>query len=277
VVVRLGVIGMSLNDLVTAIVALTAVLVPFAALVISDAVDKRAARSTLTDLAVKINKKAAAYDKLFAATQSAQAAADRVQNKGNDDLYTRVKELEMLVSQADFLVNRLKPGVITRWIPQLGRRPRYPSSVAITLAQALESAEDPWWADRYWRMGIETHDPHERAWAYTYWAVALCGRYEYKCARKKVAEGLEGFTSQTADACIFRGDIYATIIPFDSDNSEWSADALREYRATPKNDEQYKTAEDRIKRVTDMMDMMTSIGQSEVPDVMASSAAGNPG
>ena len=265
---------MSLNDLVTAILALAAVLVPFAALVISDAVDKRAARSTLTDLAVKINQKAAAYDKLLAATESAQAAADRVQNKGNDDLYTSVKELEMLVGQADFLVNRLKPGVITGWIPLVGRRPRYPSSVAITLAQALESAEDPWWADRYWKIGIETRDPHERAWAYTYWAVALCGRYEYKCARKEIAEGLKGFTSEAADAYIFRGDIYATIIPFDPDNSEWSADALREYRAIPKNDEQYKTAEARIKRVKDMM---TSIGQSEAPDVTASSAAGNAG
>jgi hypothetical protein len=268
---------MSLNDIVTAIVALAAVLVPFAALVISGAVDKRAARSRLTDLAVKINQKAAAYDKLFAATEPTRAAADRVQKKGNDDLYTRVKELEMLVSQAEFLVNRLKPGVITRWIPQLGRRPRYPSSVAITLAQALESAEDPWWADRYWRMAIETRDLHERAWAYTYWAVALCGRNEYKCAREKVAKGLEGFTSQTADACIFRGDIYATIIPFDPDNSEWSIDALREYHAIPKNDEQYKTAEGRIKRVTGMTDMMTSSGQSEAPDIMASSGAGNPG
>ena len=58
---------MSLNDLVTAILALAAVLVPFAALIISDAVDKRASRSTLTDLAVKINQKAAAYfDKLMA-------------------------------------------------------------------------------------------------------------------------------------------------------------------------------------------------------------------
>jgi hypothetical protein len=99
----------------------------------------------LTDLAVKINQKAAAYDKLFAATESAQAAPDRVQNKGNDDLCARVKELEMLAGQADFLVNRLKPGLITRWLPQVGRRPRYPSSVSITLAQALEPAEDPWW------------------------------------------------------------------------------------------------------------------------------------
>jgi hypothetical protein len=265
---------MSLNDLVTAILALAAVLVPFAALMISGAVDKRAARSTLTDLAVKINQKAAAYDKLFAATESAQAAADRVQNKGNDDLFTKVKELEMLVGQADFLVNRLKPGVITRWIPQLGRRPRFPSSVAITVAQALESAEDPWWADRYWRMGSETRDPHERAWAYTYWAVALCGRYEYKSARKKVAEGLEGFTCRTTDARIFKGDIYATIIPFDPGNSEWSTGALNEYGAILTTDEQYKTAQYRIKRVKDMM---TSIGQSEAPDVIASSAAGNPG
>jgi hypothetical protein len=244
---------MSLNDLVTAILALAAVLVPFAALIISDAVDKRAARSTLTDLAVKINQKAADYDKLMAKTESAKAAKEYARTKGNDDPYTLNKELEMLAGQAEFLVNRLSPGVVTRWIPPLGRRPRYPWSVTITLAEALESAEDPWWADRYWKMAVETRDPHSRAWAYTYWAIALCRRYKYKSARDKVAEGLRGFTSQETDARIFRGDIYAAVIPFDPDNSEWSTDALNEFGAITSDDEQYKTAEDRIVRVKAMI------------------------
>jgi hypothetical protein len=249
---------MSLNDLVTAILALAAVLVPFAALIISDAVDKRAARSTLTDLAVKINQKAAAYDKLMATTESTKAAEDYARTKGTDDLYTRVKELEMLAGQADFLINRLRPGKITRWIPLLGRRPRYPWSITITLAQALESAADPWWADRYWRMGTESRDPHERAWASAYWAMALCNRLEYKQARDKVTDGLKGFTSRETGACIFRGDVYAAIIPFDPNNSEWRTDALREYGNVPDTDEQYRTAQDRIARVRAML---SSTGQ----------------
>jgi len=260
---------MSLNDLVTAVLALAAILVPFAALIISDAVDKRATRSTLTDLAVKINQKAAAYDKLVTTTESAKVAEDYARTKGSSDLYTRVKELEMFAGQADFLINRLRPGAVTRWIPLLGRRPRYPWSITITLAQALESAQDPWWADRYWRMSIETHDPHERAWAYTYWAMALCNRLEYKCARDKVIDGLRGFTSREADACIFRGDAYAALIPFDPDNSEWSTDALREFGSIPDTDEQYRTAQDRIERV---MAMLGSTGQSNAAGITAMSA-----
>jgi hypothetical protein len=251
---------MSSNDLVTAILALAAILVPFAALIISDAVDKRAARSTLTDLAVKINQKAAAYDKLMTTTESAKAAEEYARTKGSSDLYTRVKELEMFAGQADFLINRLRPGVVIRWIPLLGRRPRYPWSVTIALAQALESAQDPWWADRYWRMGIETRDPHERAWGYAYWAMALCNRLEYKRAREKVIEGLKGFTSREADACIFRGDVYAALIPYDPKNNEWSTDALREYGFILDTDEQYKTAQDRIERVRAMLG---STGQSD--------------
>jgi hypothetical protein len=265
---------MSSNDLVTAILALAAILVPFAALIISDAVDKRAARSTLTDLAVEINQKAAAYDKLTATTESAKVAEDYARNKGSSDLYTRVKELEMLAGQADFLINRLRPGVVIRWIPLLGRRPRYPWSVTITLAQALESAQDPWWADRYWRMGIETRDPHERAWGYAYWAMALCNRLEYKCAHKKVIDGLKGFTSREADACIFRGDVYAALIPYDLDNSEWSTDALREYGFILDTDEQYKTAQDRIGRVEAMLG---STGRSDTAGIAARSAGWSPG
>ena len=160
--------------------------------------------------------------------------------------------------------------MVTRWMPPLGRRPRYPWSVTITPAQALESAEDPWWADRYWRISIETRDPHERAWAYAYWAMALCGRLEYKSARDKVTEGLKGFTSREADACIFRGDVYAAVIPFDPDNSEWSIDALREYGSVLNTDEQYRTAEDRIRRVKAMI---ASTGQSDAADITARSTA----
>jgi hypothetical protein len=262
--------GVSLNDLVTAILALAAVLVPFAALIISGAVDKRAARTTLADLAVKINKKSAAYDKLIAETASAKAAEEYARTKGGNDLYVRVKELEMLADKAGFLIDRLKPGMVTRWVTPLGRRPRYPWSVTITLAQALESAEDPWWADRYWKLSVETRDPHVRAWAYAYWAMALCNRLEYRSAHDKVAEGLKGFTSQEPDECIFRGDIYAAVIPFHPDNGEWAADALREYGNVLSTEELYSTAEDRIERVKAMM---ASIGQSNTEDVTAKSTA----
>lgn len=203
----------------------------------------------MTDLAVKINKKAAAYDKLLRETGSAQATEDYARTKGNDDLYTRVKELEMLVGRADFLVSRLRPGIVSRWIPPLVRRPRYPWSVTITIAQALESAQDPWWADRYWKLGVKTLDQHVRAWTYTYWAMALCTRLEYKRAREKITEGLKDFSAKGSDSCIFRGDVYAAIIPFDPDYAEWKIGALREYGAVLDKDELYSTAQDRIARV----------------------------
>lgn len=244
---------MSVNDLVTAILALGAVLVSIVALIISDAVDKRATRNTLTDLAVKINQKAAAYDKLLNETGSAKATADYARTKGSDDLYTRVKELEMLAGQADFLISRLGPGVVSRWIPSLAHRPRYPWSVTITIAQALESAQDPWWADRYWELGVKTRDQYVRAWTYIYWGMALCVRLEYSRAREKVTEGLNGFIAPGPDACIFRGDLYAAIIPFDPGYGKWTTNALREYGAVLDTDELYSTAQDRIGRVEALM------------------------
>ena len=171
---------MSINDLVTAIIAVAAVAVPLAALLISRAVDKRSARSTLTDLAVKINEMATSYAKLQSETGSAKATEDYARTKGTDDLYMLCTEIEMLVGQADFLVFQLEPGRAIRWIPPVARRPHYAWSIPITLAQALESTDDPWWADRYWKMSVRTSNQHVRAWAFCYWTMALCNRGEYK-------------------------------------------------------------------------------------------------
>jgi tetratricopeptide (TPR) repeat protein len=244
---------MSSNDWVTALLALAAVIVSVVAIFINDAVDKRAARSSLTDLAVTINQKAASYDKLNNSTETASAAADYARTKGTDDLYTLNKELEMLVGQAEFLINRLRRGP-TSWLPvRREDRSPYPPSVNVTLAQALESAEDPWWAERYWKMAVDNSDPHWAARAYAYWAMALCNRYKYRSAQEKVTEALREFPPKDTDARIFRGDIYASVIPFEPRNTDWRDKALAEYRAIPPGDEQETTAEDRIKRVEAMV------------------------
>ena len=241
---------MSINDLVTAIIALAAVLVPFAALLISDAVDKRSARSTLTDLAVKVNDMATSYAKLQSETGSTKAAEDYARTKGTDDLYTLCTEIEMLVGQADFLVSRLEPGWFIRWIPSLARRPRYAWSIPVTLAQTLESTDDPWWADQYWEKSVRAEDQHVRAWAFCYWTMALCNRGEYKRAGEKITEGLKDFTSPAASERIFRGEIYAALIPYEpSDSKCWSDKALQEYDLVSEEDELYRTAQDRIARV----------------------------
>jgi hypothetical protein len=237
---------MSVNDILTIIVALAAVAVSVVALVISNAVDKRTTRSALTDLAVKINQKAVAYQEQENEIEADKAKGHYVRSK-EDDHFVRMKEIEMLVGQADFLVYRIKPGFFARRIPQLARRPRYPMSVAVTFAQALEAVNDPWWADRYWDISVQTDDEHFRALTYKYWGMALCVRGEYRRGRRKVYEGYGVVTSQAATECVFRGDICAAMIDFDTDRAEcWRYAALEEYRKVAKRDALYRLAEARI-------------------------------
>ncbi len=79
---------MSVNEIVTAVLALAAIAVPVVALVISSLAGRRAARSALTDLTLKVSDKATAYKAL----------------DEDDDKYTPGQELEMLIHQADYLI-----------------------------------------------------------------------------------------------------------------------------------------------------------------------------
>lgn len=255
---------MSVNGFVTAILALAAIVVPIVALVISNTVDKRATRSALTSLAVEVGSKAAAFEKLERKIEDARAKGDHVRAKKDDELFALMKEIEMLVGQADFLVYRIKAGFFARRIPALARRPRFSPSVAVTLAQALESVHDPWWADRYWEMGVQTDDQHVRALTFKYWGMALCGRFEYRRARRKVQDGLRAITSAAAAECIFKGEICAAMIPFDHGNVQyWHDAALEEYGSIFEDDELYSIAEDRIERV---QDLMVSTAEPPAPD-----------
>jgi hypothetical protein len=60
----------SVNDVVTAAVALAAVVVSVVGLLINNIIGKRAARSSLTDLSIKIHDKAAKYKKADASQQA---------------------------------------------------------------------------------------------------------------------------------------------------------------------------------------------------------------
>lgn len=137
---------MSINDGLTLIVAAAAVMVPLAALFISNHVDQRAARSTLTDLTLKISQLTAAYDDLAV-----------------DKRFAPSREIETLVLQAEFLIRRLT----TR------RRVLYPqSSVAATLAMALDKVNDFWWSDKYWPIAAEAAEDHFKIITSSYWGAA---------------------------------------------------------------------------------------------------------
>ena len=227
---------MSVNDILTLVIALAAVAVSVVAIVINNAVDKRAARSALTDLAVKVGKKTKLYQEHQNEIEADKEKGQSVRSK-EDDLYARMKEIETLVGQADFLVYRLKLGVFARHVPQLARKPQYPASVAVTFAQALEAVSDPWWADRYWDIAVQTDDEHFRALTYKYWAMALCGRNEYQRGRSKAYEAYGVIASQSAADCIFRGDMCAAMMDFDVERAEcWRYVALEEYGKVAEKD-----------------------------------------
>ena len=155
---------MSVNDVLTLIVAAAAVAVPLAALFISNHVDERAARSTLTDLTLTISKRVAAYDDLAA-----------------DKRFAPSREIETLVLQAEFLIRRLT----TR------RGALYPqSSVATTLAMALDKVNDFWWSDKYWPVADQAADDHFKVITCGYWAAALCRRGAFTEGRKVINDAL---------------------------------------------------------------------------------------
>jgi hypothetical protein len=175
----------SVNDIITAVLALGAILVSVVALVINHIAGKRAAVSALTDLTLKVSKRAAAYADLC---------------EGSDEQFHKAQDIEALIRQADYLVQQLGPRFPSSRLP-------FPETVAITLAEALERVVDPWWADSYWLIAASTSNPYFRAKTTGYWGLALWDRREYERSRRKTQEAVDGLTLPTTDAYIVRGNI----------------------------------------------------------------------
>jgi hypothetical protein len=216
----------SVNDVVTAVLAFGAILVSVVALVINDIAGKRTARSALTDLALKVSQNATAYRKL----------------RPHADKYPPMHELELLIRQADYLVNeQLKPRLAKyRKGPFFPARLQFPESVAITLAQALEATQDPWWADRYWAMAASADDKYFRALTKGYWAEALCDRCQYAAGQQKAEEAVYGLDDYSGDACILKADICYGMAEHDPDRrAHWLRRQQEEYNKIPPADERY--------------------------------------
>lgn len=210
---------MSTNDVLTLVIAVLAVVVPAVALVISDHVDRRSARATLTDMTLRISKQSADYEKLDQPLK-----------------WQPAQELEMLVRQAEYLMDRL-----TVRFPR--RKTLFPeASVAATLAWALDQVNDFWWADKHWQTAADAADPYLRASACSYWGQALCRRTDYRQARTVVCGALERLPSGEADACIVQGDTCLNMAQWDTKWADnWVAKARSAYSAIPKSDGRYDT------------------------------------
>jgi pentapeptide repeat protein len=210
---------MSTNDVLTLVIAALAVGVPAVAIMVSNNVDRRSARATLTDMTLRISQYTAKYEKL------AEPAK-----------WEPAQELETLVRQAEYLMGRL-----TVHFPR--RKALFPeSSVAATLAWALDQVNDFWWADKHWRTATNTTDSFLRATACSYWGQALCRRTDFRQARTVVTGALEQLPAMDADACIVNGDICLAMAQRDQAwAAEWVAKARNAYGGMPKSDGRYDT------------------------------------
>lgn len=144
---------LSLNDIITAAIAVAAVAVPAVGVYVTVNANRRAARSALTDLTMRIGSKADDIAK----------EQDRIaRHQGKEERAFELSiELEVLVRQADDLVHQL--------------RSKFPEAVGITIAQALELVSDYWYADRYWALACATSDPILKARTVSYWGYAQLG------------------------------------------------------------------------------------------------------
>ena len=210
---------MSTNDVLTLVIAAVAVVVPGVALVISNRVDARSARATLTDMTLRISKQTAAYEKLLQPLK-----------------WEPAQEIETLVRQAEYLMDRL-----TVRFPR--RKTLFPeSSVAATLAWALDQVNDFWWADKHWRTAAGAADPFLRMSACSYWGQALCRRCDFRQARTVVTGALEQLPAADANTCIVKGDICLSMAQWDlAWAGKWVAKARNAYSDMPKSDGRYDT------------------------------------
>jgi hypothetical protein len=210
---------MSTNDVLTLVIAALAVVVPAVVIVVSNRVDRRSTRATLSDMTLQISNRSAKYEKLPEPLKWEPAL-----------------EIETLVRQAEYLMDRL-----TVRFPR--RKALFPESpVAATLAWALDQVNDSWWADRHWRTAADTADPFLRVAACNYWGQALCRRTDYRQARTVVTGALERLPAADADACILTGGICLNMAQWDTAwAGEWVAKARDAFRRMPKSDGRYDT------------------------------------
>jgi len=206
-----GEVIVSVNDVLTLVVAAAAVAVPLAAVFISNHVDERATRSTLTDLTLKISKRTAAYDDLAV-----------------DKRFAPGREIETLVLQAEFLMRRLTAR----------RRVLYPqSSVATTLAMALDKVNDFWWSDNYLPIAVEAAEGHFKVLTCSYWGAALCRRGAFTKGRDIVNNALKELSSDDADTWIVKADACLNMAQWDNDQAaNWLDRAKQAYKSIPEHD-----------------------------------------
>ena len=202
---------MPANDVFTLLLAAAGVAGSLAAIFIGAQVDLRATRSTLTDLTLRISRQTAKYD---------DAAADKQ--------FGQSREIETLVLQAEFVAYRLRP----RWYRRQALFPH--SSVAATLAMALEKVSDFWWADRHWDAAVTAADDRFKVVASSYWGAALCARGELEQARSVVRTALQGLPSDEGNNCLVKADACLTMAQWDRGRAvNWLDEAGREYLAIP--------------------------------------------
>jgi hypothetical protein len=201
----------SVNDVLTLIVGAVAVAVPLAGLVISNRVDERATRGTLSDLTLKLNELMAAYDEL-----------------APDKKFMPSREIETLVLQAEFMMRRLKSR----------GKARYPrSSVAATLAMALHKVNDFRWSDRYWSVAAESADDDFRVIVSSYWGAALCYRGQLAKGRAVVDKALGELPRDDGDSCIVKADACLTMAQWDKEQAvDWLDEARGAYKDIPDDD-----------------------------------------
>jgi hypothetical protein len=196
---------LSLNDVVTAAIALAAVAVPLVALYIGAAASRRAARSSLTELTLRIGEKAAKFD-----ADAPTAFA----------LYT---DIWVMAREADDIRTQL--------------RNKFPESVGVKIAQALELGNDWTYADRYWELASQTADPMFRARTMSFWALALFTRGDQERGRSMTKAAVEGLTLTSVDAAVFRGDTYRYMGERDPEHAlRWFTMAKERFEAIPASD-----------------------------------------
>jgi hypothetical protein len=190
------------------IVGVATVAVPFAAVVISNRVDERSTRSALSDLTLKIGKRMAAYEVL-----------------APDKRFMPSREIETLVLQAEFMMRRLT----------VRGRARYPrSSVATTLALALDKVNDFRWSDTYWSIAAESAEGDFRAIVSGYWGAALCYRGQVTKGRAVVNKALDELSPDDGDSRIVKADACLNMAQWDKTNAVgWLESARREYQDIP--------------------------------------------
>jgi Pentapeptide repeats (8 copies) len=133
-----------------------------------------------------------------------------------------------MVLQAEFLMRRLT----TR------RRVLYPqSSVATTLAMALDKVNDFWWSDRYWPIAAEAAEDHFKVITCSYWGAALCRRGAFTKGRDVVNNALDKLSSDDADSWIVKADACLTMSQWDKKQAvNWLDRAKHAYRNIPEHD-----------------------------------------